>query len=255
MEPAPGAVSQIPTTRPPTPSFDRGSQMVSAVNGDAGSTARIAQALLAAAAPKKTGTSNDGRRCGTDPSGESDKRRFEPPKLCSIRQLHRRRPPEGLFDRSLAPRHCPHRLASEEVQRIVSARLESMTGPHRLFLRPRPPSPHPLWGPSPRGAVPSRLHRPADPDGGPLRAVRPGELLHVDVKKLGRIGEGGGWKMHGREMGQTGEKKRIKVGYDYLHVAGDDHSRVAFIRSLPDERARPVPSSLLTPPSSSQIMV
>jgi transposase InsO family protein len=64
----------------------------------------------------------------------------------------------------------------------------------------------------------------------------PGELLHVDVKKLGRIREGGGWKMRGREIGQTGQKKRIKAGYDYLHVAVDDHSRVAFVRSLPDEK-------------------
>jgi transposase InsO family protein len=67
--------------------------------------------------------------------------------------------------------------------------------------------------------------------------ARPGELLHVDVKKLGRIREGGGWKMHGREMGRTGEMHRIKVGYDYLHVAVDDHSRVAFVQALNDEQA------------------
>jgi transposase InsO family protein len=66
---------------------------------------------------------------------------------------------------------------------------------------------------------------------------RPGELLHVDVKKLGRIREGGGWKMHGREMGRTGEMVRIKVGYDYLHVAVDDNSRVAFVQALADEKA------------------
>ena len=66
--------------------------------------------------------------------------------------------------------------------------------------------------------------------------ARPGELVHVDVKKLGRIREGGGWKIHGRGMGRTGEMHRIKVGYDYLHVAVDDHSRVAFVRSLPNEQ-------------------
>jgi len=43
--------------------------------------------------------------------------------------------------------------------------------------------------------------------------------------------------MHGREMGATGEMKRIRVGYDYLHVAVDDHSRVAFVKALKDERA------------------
>jgi hypothetical protein len=64
-----------------------------------------------------------------------------------------------------------------------------------------------------------------------------GRLLHVDVKKLGRIREGGGWKMRGREMGQTADKKRNPVGYDYLHVAIDDHTRVAFVQAQDDEKA------------------
>lgn len=67
--------------------------------------------------------------------------------------------------------------------------------------------------------------------------ARPGELLHVDVKKLGLIRESGGWRIHGREMGMTGEMARIKIGYDYLHVAVDDHSRVAFVQALADEKA------------------
>jgi transposase InsO family protein len=67
--------------------------------------------------------------------------------------------------------------------------------------------------------------------------ARCGELLHVDVKKLGRIRPGGGWKLRGREIGTTGQMRRNPVGYDYLHVAIDDHSRVAFVRALSDERA------------------
>jgi len=66
--------------------------------------------------------------------------------------------------------------------------------------------------------------------------ARPGELLHVDVKKLGRIREGGGWRIRGREMGQTRAMKDNPVGFDYLHVAVDDHSRVAFVRCLSDEK-------------------
>jgi transposase InsO family protein len=61
---------------------------------------------------------------------------------------------------------------------------------------------------------------------------RPGDLLHVDVKKLGRVPDGGGWRLHGRNEQVRGRG----IGYDYLHVAVDDHSRVAYIEALPDER-------------------
>ena len=63
---------------------------------------------------------------------------------------------------------------------------------------------------------------------------RPGELLHVDVKKLGRIPPGGGHRMLGRELGRRNRRRR--VGHDYLHVAVDDHSRVAFVQVHPDEQ-------------------
>ena len=60
----------------------------------------------------------------------------------------------------------------------------------------------------------------------------PGDLLHVDIKKLGRIPAGGGWKTHGR--GQAGVRQR--VGYAYIHSAVDDHSRLAYSEVLADER-------------------
>ena len=53
---------------------------------------------------------------------------------------------------------------------------------------------------------------------------RPGELVHMDVKKLGRIPPGGGWKAHGRQMGSTSERKKTKIGFDYIHSIVDDHS-------------------------------
>ncbi len=64
----------------------------------------------------------------------------------------------------------------------------------------------------------------------------PGDLVHIDVKKLGRIHDGGGWRVNGREHGQTGRQKRARIGFDYVHVAVDDHSRLAFVRVLPDEK-------------------
>jgi transposase InsO family protein len=65
---------------------------------------------------------------------------------------------------------------------------------------------------------------------------RPGELVHMDVKKLGKIPDGGGWKAHGRQMGSTSARKKIKVGYDYVHSLVDDHSRLAYSEVLPDEK-------------------
>jgi transposase InsO family protein len=73
---------------------------------------------------------------------------------------------------------------------------------------------------------------------GPLSGVRyererPGELIHIDVKKLGRIPDGGGWRAHGRGP-RPGPSRAI--GYDYVHSAIDDHSRLAYSEIHPDER-------------------
>lgn len=65
----------------------------------------------------------------------------------------------------------------------------------------------------------------------------PGELGHMDVKKVGRIPEGGGWKAHGRQMGKTSAQKKAKIGFDYVHSLVDDHSRFAYTEILPSENA------------------
>jgi transposase InsO family protein len=62
-----------------------------------------------------------------------------------------------------------------------------------------------------------------------------GELLHVDVKKLGRIPPGGGHRLLGRST-ETRQRRYGGIGYDYLHAAVDDHSRVAYVEVHPDER-------------------
>ena len=64
----------------------------------------------------------------------------------------------------------------------------------------------------------------------------PGSLVHMDVKKVGRIHDGGGWKAHGREHGQTGAQKRSRIGFDYIHSMVDDHSRLAYSEVLDDEK-------------------
>lgn len=62
---------------------------------------------------------------------------------------------------------------------------------------------------------------------------RPGSLIHVDVKKLGRIPDGGGWRAHGRAARPANKRG---LGYDYVHAAIDDHSRLAYLEIHEDER-------------------
>jgi len=64
---------------------------------------------------------------------------------------------------------------------------------------------------------------------------RPGELVHVDIKKLGRIPKGGGWRAHGR--GRTPEHRKNMVGYAYVHTAIDGYSRLAYSEVLANEQA------------------
>jgi transposase InsO family protein len=74
--------------------------------------------------------------------------------------------------------------------------------------------------------------------------ARPGDLVHLDVKKLGKIPDGGGWRVHGRQAADrnrlltTRVRKNNKavIGYHYLHTALDDHSRLAYSELLPDEK-------------------
>lgn len=92
------------------------------------------------------------------------------------------------------------------------------------------------------------LNRLAVPTGTRLRQVvryehpEPGSMIHVDVKKLGRIPVGGGWHAHGRGTAKALASKRTglgtgRVGYTYLHTALDDHSRLAYTEALDDEKA------------------
>ena len=66
---------------------------------------------------------------------------------------------------------------------------------------------------------------------------QPGELVHHDVKKVGKVPPGGGWRVHGRGSPKTKRRRRKRRGYTYLHVAIDDYSRVAYVEALDNETA------------------
>ena len=145
----------------------------------------------------------------------------------------------GLEDRSSRPHRCPHQTPARIEQRIVQLRQRRKLGPARIASIVGMPAStvHRVlcrrglnrlaWMDRPTGQVIRRIH-----------TDRPGELVHVDVKKLGRIPPGGGWRAHGR--GNVVHHDRTRVGYDFIHSAIDAHSRLAYSEILVQrERARP----------------
>jgi transposase InsO family protein len=151
----------------------------------------------------------------------------------------------GLWDRSSRPRRMPARTSAEVEQRVVAARIEHRRG--QDWLGPE------LGIPARTVSRILRRHnlprlRECDPlTGAVIRASkttavryerrRPGELVHMDVKKIGRIPDGGGWRAHGRAMGSTNQRRKTRVGFDYVHSVVDDHSRFAYSEILADEQA------------------
>ncbi|HVM06927.1 MAG TPA: IS481 family transposase [Acidimicrobiales bacterium] len=151
----------------------------------------------------------------------------------------------GLHDRSSRPHHTPTKTPRRVERRVLAARRQHRRGQDWLGAE---------LGAAPRtvGRI-LRRHDVArlaacDPMTGEVirsskaTAVRyehaePGDLLHMDVKKIGRVPDGGGWRAHGREMGSTAAKKRTRIGYDFVHSVVDDHSRVAYSEILGDETA------------------
>ena len=147
----------------------------------------------------------------------------------------------GLVTRSSRPHSMPNRTSEETEEKVLAARVEHREGPDVL---------------GPRVGVPARtvsriLRRhgvpylsQCDPITGEVirsskqtalryERERPGELVHMDVKKIGRIPEGGGWRVHGRGI----PRDRVNgPGYDYVHSLVDDHSRLAYSEILPDEK-------------------
>ena len=149
----------------------------------------------------------------------------------------------GLHSRSSCPRTSPTKTPDDVEQQVLALRRERRLGlariagilglpsstAHRILTRHG--MPRLTWWDRPTGEPVRRYER-----------TRPGELVHVDVKKLGAIRPGGGWRAHGRGSAQnsfsraeTGAGRR--VGYDYVHCAVDDHTRLAYAEIHADEKA------------------
>jgi|TARA_B100001179_G_C18537286_1_gene379946 transposase InsO family protein len=150
----------------------------------------------------------------------------------------------GLRDRSSRPRRQPRRTPPVIEAAVLTRRRTHREGPDVLG---------PELGVAPRtvGAILARhrvpLLRECDPlTGDVIRASKttsrryerefPGDLIHIDVKKIGRIPDGGGWRAHGRQMGSTSAAKKARIGFDYVHAAVDDHTRLAYAEILPNEQ-------------------
>lgn len=152
----------------------------------------------------------------------------------------------ALADRSSRPIRMPNRTSPRVEQRVLAARRRRKRGAvvlaGELGLNP-----------STVGRILARhqvAHLAAiDPITGlPVRGSRraanryehpvPGAMIHVDVKKLGRIPPGGGWRLHGRDTAATTphRHKKTKIGYDFVHTAIDDHTRLAYSEVLDDEK-------------------
>jgi transposase InsO family protein len=143
--------------------------------------------------------------------------------------------PGGLEDRSSRPRRCPHRTPAKVEKKILRLRTRRKLGPARISSIVDVPAStvHQVlvrsgmnriaWMDRPTGQVIRRIH-----------TDRPGELVHVDVKKLGRIPPGGGWRLRGR--GNVPHPATTRVGYDFVHSAIDAHTRLAFSEIHADER-------------------
>jgi transposase InsO family protein len=154
--------------------------------------------------------------------------------------------PAGMADRSSRPHRSPGRTPTRTERRIIKVRVLRRWGPARIgyLLGLNPATVHRVLA---RYRVPRLAHLDRA-TGRPVRRYerdRPGELVHVDIKKLGNIPDGGGHRVLGRHAGTRNRSampgvRRVgrgepRLGYSYLHNAVDDHSRLAYSEILPDE--------------------
>jgi transposase len=152
---------------------------------------------------------------------------------------------EGLHERSSRPHAMPTRTSSHVEQQVVELRRRERRGPDwigaELGVAARTVSRILARHRMPRLAV-------LDPITGAVirssksTAVRyeksfPGELVHMDVKKIGRIPDGGGWRGRGElTANHQARLNKTPVGYDYVHSLVDDYTRLAYSEILPDEK-------------------
>jgi len=154
----------------------------------------------------------------------------------------------GMVDRSSRPHHQPNRTPTPVVRKIVHLRWKQRLGPVQIGDRLNMPAStvHAVL-------VRCRVNRLTHVDrvtGEPIRRYEhdhPGDLLHVDVKKLGNVPDGGGWRFVGRFQGERNRSatagkpknqwRNPKMGTAFVHTVIDDHSRVAYAEIHDDETA------------------
>jgi transposase InsO family protein len=147
----------------------------------------------------------------------------------------------GLFDRSSAPRRVANRTPEQRVAVIVGLRGLRMTAAEIAETLGMALST--VWAILKREGM-GRLGRIGLEQPVRYERARPGELVHLDVKKLGRIEGGAGKRAFGdsrrratRTYTDKDGHRRGRKGWEYVHVAIDDHSRLAYAEVLPDEKA------------------
>jgi len=161
--------------------------------------------------------------------------------------------PAGMLDRSSRPHHQPSRTPAPVVRKIVHLRWKQRLGPVAIADRLGMQS-STVYA----VLVRCRLNRLTHIDratGEPIRRYeheKPGDLIHIDVKKLGRVPDGGGWRYVGRAEGwrnriatataratatplPRSKYGKPLIGTCYLHTVIDDHSRVAYVEAHDDE--------------------
>ncbi|QCP08045.1 IS481 family transposase [Micrococcus luteus] len=155
----------------------------------------------------------------------------------------------GLQDRSCRPRRSPAQLDPALVTQILTLRRECkwsarrihhhlVSEGHQLCLRTVGRWLHRLGISRLRDLAPTGEDLRQRPQ--KITARGPGHMVHLDVKKIGRIPEGGGWRAHGRDSENARAAKRgpgRRVGYTYLHSAIDGYTRLAYTEALEDEKA------------------
>ena len=149
----------------------------------------------------------------------------------------------GLDNRSSRPRSTPTRTSAQVEGQIVALRESERVGRDEISVRLGVPARTVSRVLVRHGIPPLSM---LDPITGVLiRASRattvryehptPGALVHMDVKKLGRIPDGGGWRAQGPGAPHLRPHNRKRIGFDYIHSLIDDHSRLAYSEALPDE--------------------
>jgi transposase InsO family protein len=160
----------------------------------------------------------------------------------------------GLRDRSSRPRRTPTQTSTELELRIVELRRSCRRGPDWIGAELAVPARtvsrvlarHQVPKLSALDPMTGQLIRSSKVSAVRYERQRPGELVHLDVKKIGRIPDGGGWRAgvlpHG---GKSAAQKKLRIGYDYVHAAVDDHSRLAYAEILGDEKGTTAAGFLL----------